>query len=150
MALAADRNTPRLSEPGLKEGGVAATTLIYAGALVMRNSSGYLTKGATATTLIGVGRAEERVNNTGSAGDKTVKVREGVFRFGNSSSSDLITFADIGKPCYAVDDETVAKTSGTNTRSIAGFVYAVDAQGVWVEFSEQKVQAHLAGIANPA
>ena len=34
--------------------------------------------------------------------------------------------------CYVVDDETVAKTNGTNTRSRAGVVVDVDAQGVWV------------------
>jgi hypothetical protein len=42
--------------------------------------------------------------------------------------------ADVGKQCYLVDDQTVAKTDGTNTRSPAGFVRDVDADGVWVEF----------------
>lgn len=148
-ALAQDRNTPR-SEDGLKVLGVAATMLIYAGAIVMRNASGYAAKGAVATTLIGVGRAEERVNNTGSAGAADIKVREGIFRFGNSTSTDTITIAEIGKPCYVVDDQTVAKTDGTGTRSIAGFVYAVDSVGVWVEFDEARVQSHLAGITLPA
>jgi hypothetical protein len=39
----------------------------------------------------------------------------------------------IGNDCYIVDDQTVAKTNGTATRSIAGKIRAVDAQGVWVE-----------------
>jgi hypothetical protein len=126
--------------------------LIYGGALVMRNSSGYIVKGATATGLVGVGVAQERVDNSGgNAGDKRIKVRsDGAFRFGNSTSGDLIAIADIGKPCYAVDDQTVAKTDGTGTRSIAGFVKDVDAQGVWVRFDETEVQTYLAGIANPA
>lgn len=142
-ALSADRNTPR-AEGDLKSLSVAASQLIYAGAIVMRNATGYGVKGATALNLVGAGVAQERVDNTaGVSGDKYVKVRVGRFRFANSSAGDLITIADIGGPAYAVDDQTVAKTSGTNTRSIAGFIADVDAQGVWVEFDESKVKAYL-------
>lgn len=124
-ALAADRNTPRAE--GVVKSLLMSASLIYAGALVCRNATGYATKGAVATTLIGVGRAEERVDNSaGAAGDKRIRVRTGIFQFANSASGDLITIADIGKPAYVVDDQTVAKTSGTNTRSIAGFVYDVE------------------------
>ena len=41
---------------------------------------------------------------------------------------------DIGKDCFIVDDQTVAKTNGANTRSRAGKVFDVDADGVWVDF----------------
>ena len=141
VALSADRNSPKL-EGDIIEQGVAASQLIYAGALVARNASGYLVKGATSTTLIGVGRADERVDNSaGAAGDKRVKVRKGTFRFANSASTDQITIADIGKACWIVDDQTVARTSATNTRSRAGIVRDVDAQGVWVEFDEALTRA---------
>jgi hypothetical protein len=40
--------------------------------------------------------------------------------------------AEVGAVCYLVDDETVAKTSGTNTRSRAGYVVDVETAGVWV------------------
>lgn len=141
-ALAQDRNTPR-AEGDIKSMLMSAS-LIYAGSIACRNATGYATKGAVSTTLIGVGRAEERVDNSaGAAGDKRIKVRPGVYRFNNSASGDLITIADIGKPAYIVDDQTVAKTSGTNTRSIAGFIHGVDDIGVWIEFDEAKVQAYL-------
>ncbi|MBI1201485.1 MAG: hypothetical protein GC182_03130 [Rhodopseudomonas sp.] len=147
-ALSADRNTPR-AEGDIKSLGAGAQ-LIYAGAIVMRNASGYAVKGATATGLVGVGRAEERVDNSGgSAGDLPIKVRPGIFRYANSASGDLITIADINKPCYAVDDQTVAKTDGTGTRSIAGFIDAVDSVGVWVKFDEAAAQGYLAGITLP-
>lgn len=134
-ALSSDRNTPRrdgsvLSLP------VAASVKLYAGALVARDASGNATPGATATTLRGVGRAEAQVDNTsGSAGALNVDVRKGVFRFGNSSAGDAITRADIGADCYIVDDQTVAKTNGSSTRSIAGTVFDVDTDGVWVKFA---------------
>jgi hypothetical protein len=142
MALTADRNTPR-AEGDVKVLGVAAATTIYAGAIVMRNAAGYATKGAAALNLIGVGRADARAVNAGSAGDITIPVREGIFRFANSAGGDLITIADIGKPCYAVDDQTVAKTDGTGARSIAGFIHEVDELGVWVRFDEAAVRSFV-------
>lgn len=135
-ALTADRNTPRASGD-LREGLVAASQLIYAGAIVCRNASGHLVEGVTGLNLTGVGRAEERVDNsTGAAGAKTLRYSTGVFRYANSTSTDEITVADIGKACFVVDDQTVAKTNGSSTRSKAGVVDNVDAQGVWVRFDE--------------
>lgn len=142
-ALAADRNTPRF-DGDLRRGGLAASVLVYAGAIVMRNASGYLTKGATALNLVGVGRADERKTGGSSAGDETLRYQAGVFRFGNSESADEITIADIGKVCYVVDDQTVAKTSGSGTRSPAGFIADVDSLGVHVEFDEAKLRNWIA------
>jgi hypothetical protein len=114
---------------------VAAAQQIFAGALVAVNATGYATPGATATTLRGIGRAEAQADNSaGADGAISVDVMRGVFRFGNSAAADLITRAEIGADCYIVDDQTVAKTNGTGTRSVAGTVFDVDADGVWVKF----------------
>lgn len=145
-ALTANRNTPQLMDPAPapRTGAVAAAQKIYAGAIVMRNASGYLVKGATATGLVGAGRAEGLVDNSaGLAGAVTVEFAPGVFRFENSSAADEITAADIGNVCYAVDDQTVAKTHATNTRSPAGTVEDVDAMGVWVRFDATLTKAAL-------
>lgn len=147
-ALSADRNTPR-REGDVLSGPVAASTLIYAGALVMREADGYLTEGATATGSVAVGRAEERVDNaSGSDGDLAVRYRLGVFRFANSASTDEITISEIGELCWIVDDQTVAKTDGTASRSPAGIVVDVDALGVWVLLDE--AQTKTAAIAAEA
>ncbi len=136
VALTADRNTPA-ALGDVREGSAGASQLIYAGAIVMRNAAGDLLKGATATGAFGVGRAEERVDNsTGSAGDRTVRYRPGVFRFANSSGGDQIAKDDIGKVAWIVDDQTVAATSGSSTRSRAGVIDHVDDLGVWVRFDE--------------
>ncbi|MBN8917746.1 MAG: hypothetical protein J0I31_19285 [Rhizobiales bacterium] len=135
VALTSDRNTPARSGD-IREFPVAAGAVIYAGALVALNASGYAVPAATATTLKVVGRAEQAVDNTGgAAGAVTAKVGAGIYRFGNSTSTDAIADTDIGADCYAVDDQTVAKTSGSSTRSVAGKVFDVDALGVWVKFS---------------
>ncbi len=129
-ALSAPRNTPErrgdiLAFP------VAASTTIFQGGLVVL-AAGYAAPGSVATGLIAVGRAEHSATAV-AAGSATVEVRRGVFRFGNSATTDLIAQADVGADCYIVDDQTVAKTNGTNTRSRAGKVVAVDADGVWVQ-----------------
>lgn len=141
VALTADRNTPEL-EPGEREGKLGASQTIFAGSILMRNASGHLIKGATATGSFGVGRAEKRGTST-SAGVTSQRYRRGIFRFANSASTDLIAEADIGAVCYIVDDQTVAKTSGTNTRSPAGIIDGVDANGVWVRFDEALTRALL-------
>lgn len=132
-ALTVDRNTPEkdgilLSVP------VATTKKILAGSLVAANATGYATPGAVATTLTALGRAEEMVDNSaGADGAKSVTVKRGTFKFANHAA-DLVVQADLGKTCYIVDDQTVAKTNGTNTRSAAGVVMGVESDGVWVRF----------------
>lgn len=62
-----------------------------------------------------------------------VNVRRGTFRFANSSGADEITLADVGKDCFAADNQTVAKTDGGGARPKAGRIFDVDGGGVWVE-----------------
>lgn len=141
VALTADRNTPQAI--GDKRSGLlGASQAIFAGAILMRNVTGDLIEGATATGSFGVGRAEERVAST-TAGITPIEYRPGIFRYANSAAGDLIAKADIGTVCYIVDDQTVAKTNGTSTRSPAGVVDSVDAQGVWVRFDESLTRAML-------
>ncbi|MFO6448924.1 hypothetical protein ACLBKU_17465 [Erythrobacter sp. NE805] len=135
MALTKNNNTPERDGKTIALG-VAANVKIFAGALVALTAAGLATPGAVATTLKGVGRAKDLADNTGgAAGAIKVEVEKGVFRFNNSGGGDAITAADIGNNAFIVDDETVAKTNGTNTRSIAGTIFDVDAQGVWVRFT---------------
>lgn len=133
MALTKDRNTP-FKDGELISVPVAADAVIHAGGLVVANATGYAAPGSVATTLTYLGRAEQAVDNTGGAdGAETVLVRRGkAFKWANSGV-DPVTQASLGKVCYIVDDETVAATNGTNTRSAAGTVVGVDADGVWVQ-----------------
>lgn len=140
-ALAKDRNTAR-AEGDIRQGAVLAATLVYAGAIVMRNAAGYLTKGQTATGLVAVGRASHRADNSaGASGDLTLDYRAGFFHYANSAAADEITIAEIGDVCFVVDDQTVAKTDGGTTRSKAGIVDHIDANGVWVRFDEALTNA---------
>jgi hypothetical protein len=140
-ALTANRNTPEALGP-VRQGLLGASQTIFQGAILMRNAAGQLVRGATATGAFGVGRAEEPKTST-AAGVTPVTYKPGIFRFGNSAAADQITAADIGTVCFIVDDQTVARTNGSSTRSPAGVVDSVDAQGVWVRFDEALTRAVL-------
>jgi hypothetical protein len=131
--LTADRDTPR-RENAKYNLPVGAAQRIFAGAIVCRNATGFAVRGAVSTTLVAVGRAEQQVDNsTGADGAARIDVVPGVFRFRNSSAADQITLADVGNACFIADDDQVARTNGTSTRSQAGIVRDVDSGGVWVE-----------------
>jgi len=134
VALTEGRMTP-FRDGDLRNFPVAASAVIYAGAMVAINATGYLVPASTSTTLKVVGRAEAEVDNaSGADGALSCETRTGIFQYANSAAADLIARSDIGANCYAVDDQTVAKTDGTTTRSVAGKIFDVDAQGVWVQF----------------
>lgn len=114
---------------------VAASVACNSGAMAAIDTSGNIRPARTSTTdrVLGVfcGEAD---NADGAAGDIAVRVKRGVYQFANSASTDAIAAKDIGADCYAVDDQTVALTNGTNTRVRAGRIVGVDSGGVWVEF----------------
>lgn len=132
-ALTSDRNTKRRDGLSLSLP-MAASTTVHGGSIVCVNASGYAVSGSTSAMLKAAGVAASGKRNTGAAGAERVDVKKGVHCLANSASADAITLADIGADCYIVDDQTVAKTSATSTRSVAGKVFDVDAEGVWVDF----------------
>lgn len=138
-ALTASRDTKKRSGEDLVLP-VAAAVKCFQGGLAALDANGDVKPGATATTLKGLGRFRHTADNTGGdAGDITAEVEKGVFLFDNSTDTEEITTAEIGADCYIVDDQTVAKTDGAAgedpaTRSVAGKVFDVTSQGVWVKF----------------
>ena len=64
-----------------------------------------------------------------------IDIEEGEFLFKNSAAGDAIAVTEIGKPCYIIDDETVAKTNPNSTRAVAGVVVGVGSDGVMVGVS---------------
>lgn len=111
---------------------VAASTHIYVGALVAVNGSGYVVPASADSTLAIIGVAEEEKDNSaGSAGALTLSaIRRGSHLIANSGTTDAIVDLDVGRPCYAVDDNTVARTSNGGLRPVAGIVRRVDAGGL--------------------
>jgi hypothetical protein len=111
---------------------MAAATIIYAGTMVALNAAGNSVPAADAANLRVVGRAEETVDNaSGAAGDQSISVKEGVFKFANSATN-AVDPDDRGKTCFVEDDNTVSEVGGTNSVK-AGRVVDVDSDGVWVD-----------------
>jgi len=156
-ALSADRTIVR-REGATFNFPVAASVTCYQGALAVLDSSGNVKPGVTATGLIPVGVFTAQVDNgSGSAGDLDAEVMPGTFRFTNSSSTDEITAAEVGDTCYLVDDQTVAKTNGSSTRSAAGQIVDVDTTGVWVRVGMDRLittgllaASNLSDVSNAA
>lgn len=132
--LTAGRNTPELAEGGkVIVLPVAANAVIFDGSLVALDAEGNAQAAAQAAGLTAAGRAEEYVDNTGGAdGDKTVRVRRGVFVWDNTATAaNKVTAEHVLKDCYIEDDCTV--TALADGSSKAGKVIAVTDDGIAVE-----------------
>jgi len=131
-ALTADRATPYYNDRQMHDYAQKAATKLFAGALAVLDA-GYAAPGRTATGLVAVGFVDKYSDNsTGANGDLKARIRSRIGRLNNSAAADQIGLTEIGSDCYIVDDQTVAKTNGSSTRSVAGKVIDVDSQGVWV------------------
>lgn len=130
-ALTEERKSTAEKKDGLRRFDMAVAKA-FKGGLTVLDASGNAKPGETATGLTAVGRAEETVDNSGgAAGDKKIDVKAGIFPWANSGA-DPIDKSHIEGTAYIVDDQTVAATDGTSTRSAAGRIVDVDDDGVWV------------------
>lgn len=137
-ALSADLARARMGVTPVVANGlaipVAASTTIYQGSLVAVNTAGYAVPASATASMRVIGVAETKKDNSaGAAGDLSVVTRRGAFYFANSSTTAAVVDADVGRPCYVVDDNTVARHSIDTLRPIAGMVLGVDDNGVLVE-----------------
>lgn len=146
VALTKSRPTPQRANTVQLNFGVIAAVQCFAGGLAML-ASGNLrpgregqgadnaAKAADAALCRVVGVFEADVKGGAANGDIRADVRGGCFPFANSAAGDAITEADVGKACYVVDDQTVAKTNPNATRPVAGCVIEVRDGQVWVDIS---------------
>lgn len=128
-ALTTGADIPRKYLERHKTAPVAASTVIYQGAMVCRNAAGYAVPASDTANLTQVlGRAEETVDNsTGANGAKDIKLACGVFKYNNSD----LTVAHVGDTAEVADDNTV-QISGTNSVA-AGEVEQIDTDGAWIK-----------------
>lgn len=113
---------------------VAASTIIYGGSIVAINQAGYAVPASADPTLFVVGVAVATADNSaGAAADVLVDIERGVFSMNNSSSTSALTDNDIGRVCYAADDNTVARITAIGTLPPVGKVMGLDGSDVLVE-----------------
>lgn len=115
-ALTADRATDtRRGE--LASYPVKASTTIYAGSIVcVLNSSGHAQPGSDTANLVFVGIAREKADNSaGAAGDVSVEVDCAPGMIVELAASGLAQADGDGTQVYVADDQTVAKSGGSNS-----------------------------------
>ena len=111
---------------------LAADTKIFGGTLVAVNASGEALPAADTTGLKVLGRAEATVDNTGgSAGDKRISVKRGIFRVENSASN-AVTAAHVGLQ-VDIEDDTIVSLAGAGNGVAAGICISVDGDHVIVD-----------------
>lgn len=116
---------------------VTPTKIVKAGGLVcIVASTGTVEPARVGTGLIAIGRSEDTYDNSATLTPQPIaKVVPGIFSWNNSAGLDAIGNGNIGQPCYMVDDQTVALTDGSSTRSVAGMIVGMDGTQVIVSTS---------------
>lgn len=111
---------------------VKANAVCFQGAIAVMNGA-VVQPGAAAANLRAVGIFEAYAKGGAADGAVEADVVRGTFKFANDGAAP-VTAAHIGSSCYVLDDQTVSSSHNTNTRSVAGVVFDVDSDGVWVTF----------------
>lgn len=123
--MSANRNT--VSRAG-EEFVFTAGTAIRQGIMAAMDGQGRAVP-ASATGGVAVG-----VTLQEAASGEPVLIGRGCYAFGSAAGGDAVTRADVGLPCFVVNEETVKKTAGSPAAPVAGVVHDVDACGVWIKF----------------
>lgn len=120
-----------LPVPTLVSCPLTAAGVVQAGDMIAKVTADGYWDVATTTTGFVAGVATQDVDNTaGADGAKSVLVEPGVFARYNSTSTDEITAAHLYQPCFVVDKLTVALTSASGSRPMAGIIMGVEANGM--------------------
>ena len=131
MAAVAAQKYPKSRNPGVTRSVSQAATKVYSGLLVMVNAAGFGDEALAAAANLGChGVAAETVDNSGgAAGDKAIIVKEGEFLLTAVGAAQ----ADVGKPVYASNGNTVSITQAANEPRAGIITGFVSATSVWVK-----------------
>lgn len=159
-ALAQDRVTSTAGRiPTRGSYGIKANVLQYKDSIVCLDSAGRAMPGGliAAGALKAVGKASSQYDNrttsptlSGLADATDVETEYGIFEWANSAGGDAITSANVGQPCYVVDDQTVALTDGGGTRCLAGIITEVRSSLPWVLMGPDVAGLLAQDVAAPA
>lgn len=137
-ALTDDRNTNRRYVERIvgDDALIAATTTVWNGSMVCCDATGALRPAADVAGPTFVGIAQLRmVNPSGVAArvKPAARCAVGVFKLA-TTGANAITAADLQKPCFILDDQTVVRQAGTANAIQAGLVDSIDPDGgIWVK-----------------
>jgi hypothetical protein len=115
-----------------------ATALVLQGTFAVIDSTGYgiASDDVGGDDQICLGVWDGTVENTGANGDMWGLVRRNKQFLVRNSATDPVAQANLGTQVFIQDNQTIAKTDGGGTRSLAGRFMGFDTQFedcVWVE-----------------
>lgn len=119
---------------------LAANAIVFRGSLVSANASGFGVAASDTSGEVVIGIADTGGDNTGGAnGDLEVRVRKGVFEL--QTAGTVVDQADLGRPVYVSDDNTVEKAAGVVNNIVAGVLDSLDAASgnPWVKITDPTV-----------
>ncbi len=134
MALTTD-TAAALGNPEDGEGYLAAADgSSFAGGFVGLDASGFLNKipgpGVNNSAFRFRGASYNRWSNVGGAnGAFSARVERGILYSRDVLAGDPVTQADVGNTIYLEDDNTVRRTSNTNTRCAGGMLEKINDDG---------------------
>lgn len=141
MALSANANVEFKEQPLVMRYEVASGALvIYRGAILNFNTSGYVKLGADTASETFAGIALEYLSQAsgGSNGDNKIEVA--AFKSGRVvklTTTGTITRANIGDVVYADGDDAVDLAAGvTNNIAVGTIVGFIDANTAWVKLDQ--------------
>ncbi|MCX5497320.1 hypothetical protein OSH11_21665 [Kaistia dalseonensis] len=130
MVATSDQMTPRRAGDAYGYP-VKAATRIFARTLVAVTATGLAVPAGTVGAVAVVGVAGHHADNRlGPDADGKIRVDREVFTFAFAGTAP--TFANIGSPVYAVDDNTVSLDSSSGTRLKAGTLDGIEDGTPWV------------------
>lgn len=128
-AATADRNTSIRPTDDFIEQPVNALSELFVGTFACHDAEGYIVPGANTLGLRLAGLVDKYA--LGGAADGAVNVR--LRRRGQALMTAAgLTQADVGKPVFLSDNQTVTLTP---TNVFAGFLAAIDSAEAWVDFA---------------
>jgi len=117
------------SPPAIGTLPIGAAKRVLKGVLVGIDANGFVGEAGSTGIVKILGMASATIDNRlGAAGDIMVDIQYGTFSWNNDTGSGAVKLGDIGKLCYAADNQTVSMV-GT---LVAGIVVDVNEKFVRV------------------
>lgn len=142
MALSKDVQTNRFGSEGLHEplsAPLGSAVTVYSGSIAI-SRAGYLANASVPQStdvvlgIIGDPAGGTYVktgpgivgNGSQGANGVWVTIQTGSFILASGTGADALAETDVGATVYAIDEVTVGKTNGTNTRPAVGVLQPID------------------------
>ena len=128
-ATSVNRNTPQLAGLASLPANIAVKNdeVLPAGVMLAIDATPEIVNAADTAALQVVGRCPKYVDNSNDG--EVISPEMGCFKYENDVSNPVVAGDKIA---YVKDNQTVCASAGSTNKIAAGFVIAVESDGVWI------------------